>query len=297
MGRKDPEGGQGTIMSKRSCTRPLPMMFTVVVILFVFTSYLSIISVPMMESSDLKTRDVGFTYTAVLSLLFALMFVSFLRVSTTDAGTIPDWFQDTISERSKSKDLKIVEKKSDGSRRRCNKCLLFKPDRTHHCKICGRCNLKMDHHCPWINNCVGYTNYKFFILFISYALACSIFVFVTTLTLIPSFDSATPLTTVFIVVLICVLTGALSAVLFAFVGFHYYLLCQNYTTIEFLEKRGCCNPAQGHVNHFDLGAWENVKRGLGYNPLLWPIPARVCMIDQHEGTQFDTNGAISPKSV
>ena len=49
---------------------------------------------------------------------------------------------------------------------KCKKCNEIKPLRTHHCSICGTCNFKMDHHCPWINNCVGQNNHRYFLLFI-----------------------------------------------------------------------------------------------------------------------------------
>ena len=37
-------------------------------------------------------------------------------------------------------------------------CQVLQPPRAHHCRQCGKCVRKMDHHCPWINNCVGHEN-------------------------------------------------------------------------------------------------------------------------------------------
>ena len=63
----------------------------------------------------------------------------------------------------------------------CEQCLLIKPDRAHHCSVCGTCVLKMDHHCPWVNNCVGFHNYKFFMLFLAYAFLYCTFITATSL--------------------------------------------------------------------------------------------------------------------
>ena len=48
------------------------------------------------------------------------------------------------------------------SYRYCNICKRDKPPRCHHCKLCGRCCLKFDHHCPVVGCWVGYYNYKYF---------------------------------------------------------------------------------------------------------------------------------------
>jgi hypothetical protein len=49
----------------------------------------------------------------------------------------------------------------------CKKCNIVKPPRAHHCSICRRCVLRMDHHCPFTNCCVGLRNERFFFLWLA----------------------------------------------------------------------------------------------------------------------------------
>ena len=38
--------------------------------------------------------------------------------------------------------------------------------RTKHCEDCGKCVRKYDHHCPWLEACIGERNHKFFWMFL-----------------------------------------------------------------------------------------------------------------------------------
>uniref|UniRef100_A0A8C6YRH6 Palmitoyltransferase n=1 Tax=Nothoprocta perdicaria TaxID=30464 RepID=A0A8C6YRH6_NOTPE len=45
--------------------------------------------------------------------------------------------------------------------------LLQQPMRAKHCQLCQHCVRRYDHHCPWIENCVGEKNHPLFIVYLS----------------------------------------------------------------------------------------------------------------------------------
>ncbi|KAJ8252581.1 hypothetical protein COCON_G00218930 [Conger conger] len=205
-------------------------------------------------------NGVAFNCLALLAL------TAHLRTMLTDPGAVPKG--NATKEYMDSLQLKpgeVIYK--------CPKCCSIKPERAHHCSICKRCIRKMDHHCPWVNNCVGENNQRFFVLFTMYialisthALVLSGFQFFTCVKVQWSECSDfSPPVAVMLMIFLC-LEGLLfltfTAVMF---GTQIHSICNDETEIERLKNE---KPTwERRVR------WEGMKTVFGGQPsLLWINP-------------------------
>jgi ribosomal protein L40E len=60
----------------------------------------------------------------------------------------------------------LLEKRMFDERHFCVSCMTRRPLRSKHCKKCGRCVAKQDHHCPWVDNCVAVNNHRQFVYYV-----------------------------------------------------------------------------------------------------------------------------------
>ncbi|KAA8588538.1 hypothetical protein FQN60_009883, partial [Etheostoma spectabile] len=171
-----------------------------------------------------------------------------------------------------AKDLPIYTRTNSGAIRFCDRCQLLKPDRCHHCSVCDKCILKMDHHCPWVNNCVGFSNYKFFMLFLAYSLLYCLFITATDLQYFIKFwmNSLPDTQAKFHILFLFFSASMFSVSLASLFTYHCWLVCKNRSTLEAVRS-----PVFRHgidKNGFSLGCSKNFRQVFGDELKYWPIP-------------------------
>lgn len=256
--------------------------------LYYFTIFIFLDDLLSLQSSAGKFHSFFFTFMA--SLCVFSFFVCVLK----DPGGVPFSYLPDVEDHEASDQ---ESKRSGLLKKKCDKCSEYKPPRTHHCRICRRCILRMDHHCAWINNCVGHRNYKAFVALIFYATIAIIY---SSVILVSNaihkdwnFDGVMHLKLFYIATGV-VLIG-LSLTLGTLLGWHIYLTMRNMTTIEYYEaKRAAWLSSKSGTNYhhpYDVGAYKNISLVLGPNMLKWLCPTAVSHIK--DGLSFPTSREYS----
>eukprot|EP01135_Chromosphaera_perkinsii_P008603 Nk52_evm45s1401 gene=Nk52_evmTU45s1401 len=164
-----------------------------------------------------------------------------------------------------------------GGVRLCAMCKHVKPDRCHHCSMCGCCVLRFDHHCAWVNNCVGFHNYKYFVVFLFHCgLMCSFI-----------FSHAWPYALVFLnfqedkqkesehlvhMFVLLILSSTFGAATIILCGFHIGLVCLNKTTLETMATPRFAPNGIPISKGFYLGVYKNVQAVMGRSMWKWLLP-------------------------
>jgi len=277
------------------------VMVLIVLSLLGLTYYTTVVLVygPLAASAEPDSYEGRFaTYVLVVYHVLILMVLwSYFACVLTEPGRVPDGWTPP------EEDEEVGNHKSNSEklRRFCRKCTAWKPERCHHCSVCGRCVLKMDHHCVWVANCVGAYNYKFFLLFLVYTFVATVFDAVVLLSNFVDFfkdlragdaggggqnpdgsergpldgiggtESGSTQThnagEVACVFVTFVLDVAFAASLLGFIIMHANLNLSNMTTIEMYEKKKTLPWRYNQGHH------KNFKEVFGVSWVWWLIPA------------------------
>uniref|UniRef100_A0A803VTR6 Sorting nexin 9 n=2 Tax=Ficedula albicollis TaxID=59894 RepID=A0A803VTR6_FICAL len=210
---------------------------------------------------------------AIGGILFFFVMGTLLRTSFSDPGVLPRATPDEAAdlERQIGNTEDIANGSSSGGYRPpprtkeviingqtvklkyCFTCKIFRPPRASHCSLCDNCVERFDHHCPWVGNCVGKRNYRFFYMFILSLSFLTVFIFAFVITHVILRSQQTG----FLNALKDSPASVLEAVVCFFSvwsivglsGFHTYLISSNQTTNEDIK-----------------GSWSNKRGKENYNP-------------------------------
>ena len=211
----------------------------------------------MIKSMNQKNFHLILTLLIVFHILLLLLLMAFISTMSTNPGEIPLYWGFYIG---------------DDDYKRKRYCLICN---SHHCSVCNICVLNMDHHCPWVDNCIGFYNRKFFMQLLLFVVLLTIYVDISefyfivnlTITLFKQHIKYSQIARTMLVIFAYLAIFIFSIIITNFFKFHIGLVLKNSTTIESLDQEH-----QKDFQKFNLSPRENWEQVFGCDSLLWFIP-------------------------
>ena len=219
------------------------------------------------------SRELSIAIPVVGVCLFFFVMATLLRTAFSDPGIIPRahadeaaYIEKTLAPptepgvyRPPARQMDVEIRGQVVKLKYCPTCKIFRPPRASHCSMCDNCVERFDHHCPWVGNCVGKRNYRYFYLFLvslsflcAYIFACDVAHIVILSNEHKSFLEALKTSPTSAVVSIICFFSVWSVVGLA--GFHTYLVSSNLTTNEDIKGTWAAERGERCENPYNTGS-------------------------------------------